>query len=1026
MFAGAAFTDSADIKSTEAVNMLSALGVINGYTDGSFKPNDTVTRAEMAKMIFVLRTGSDKATAYENATTKFTDIKGHWAAPYIKYCEAMGIIAGKSATKFDPDATVTGEETAKMLLVTIGYDASKAGLVGTAWAQKSTALATENGLLEDVDASLGLALPRQWAAQMIYNAVDADTVSYNADGQVVKTEKTENSTVPYVSSTTKKYDAVKDNKVIATFDSYTDAKAAIDAAQSGDELYQATIKARSEDVYTYVQETKTKNETVGEKYLDLHTTTGVLMVAGNTTLNASLSAGDDLLKVVFVDTDVDEGSKTSFTKVKTDYTDLLGQRVKVLYKETDKVIGVYADNDNTVVAGVASDLDTVSNEVKVKINGTKYSFDDTFALYQDNAKVNSACKAADVKAYVDAVSDSDFEMKAIDLDGNGKIDTIRVITKTFGKMSSVSASTVYVKNIVAGNTVSTKKFDIEDDEPEMYDGIKKDDYVFVGVNQFTGNPTIVKATEVTGKASALKDDKVQIDGKWYKLKNANKHYNNLDIDKQYTLQVFGAYAYDVDGANASDIDTLLVKTVGDKKTLDKGVEAKVLFEDGTEKVINVVKVGSTDNSNLDTLKGKLSAGLYEYDEDDGDYTLKAISGTTGDYTNIDGEKTDFTAVALTDGTNKANGFDKDESTIEGKDVADDAVIFMMYKNSSNEDKYKVISGKTLMSYSDIQGTGVSGVALYDTSDKDKVKVAYIAKTGTISSGDSLYGMVTGVQYKKNADGDKVAYVSVLNNAGTEEVTVETDKSSVSFKKGDIVEITGSWTVATDINKLTVTGDTQGYGAIKTYNESTKRVSFETIATSGTTKTLQSAKVTGDTTVLFVDMSGDDPKAVASGSYDEAIELLSDAGALYGYKANAFAKIDATDSEFDLLVVEVNNEFKDSGCKNVIELYTTADGDVSGKTYTVAGQVAKDITDSTATTKTFTVTPSTTSAKWGEKVTMTVKLAEKVPTDRKVTVQVSAPTGVSDIVLKAGETTATFDVVVKDNITVTATATEAAQ
>ena len=208
------------------------------------------------------------------------------------------------------------------------------------------------------------------------------------------------------------------------------------------------------------------------------------MVAGNTTLNTSLSAGDDLLKVVFVDTDVDEGAKTSFTKVKTDYTDLLGQRVKVLYKETDKVIGVYADNDNTVVAGVASDLDTVSNEVKVKIDGTKYSFDDTFALYQDNtalyqdnAKVNAASKAAHIKAYVDAVSDSDFEMKAIDLDGNGKIDTIRVITKTFGKMSSVSASTVYVKNIVAGNTVSTKKFDIEDDEPEMYDGIKKDDYV---------------------------------------------------------------------------------------------------------------------------------------------------------------------------------------------------------------------------------------------------------------------------------------------------------------------------------------------------------------------------------------------------------------------------------------------------------------------------------------------------------------------------------------------------------------------
>ena len=1022
MFAGAAFTDSADIKATEAVNMLSALGVINGYTDGSFKPNDTVTRAEMAKMIYVLRTGSDKATAYENATTKFTDVKGHWAAPYIKYCEAMGIIAGKSATKFAPDVTVTGEETAKMLLVTIGYDATKAGLVGTAWAQKSTALATENGLLEDVDASLGLALPRQWAAQMIYNAVDADTVSYNADGQVVKTEKTENATVPYVSSTTKKYDAVnKDGKVIATFDSYTDAQAAIKAAKTGEALENATIKTRSEDVYTYVQETKTKNETVGEKYLDLHTTTGVLMVAGNTSLNASLSAGDDLLKVVFVDTDVDEGAKTSFTKVKTDYTDLLGQRVKVLYKETDKVIGVYADNDNTVVAGVASDLDTVSNEVKVKIDGTKYSFDDTFALYQDNAKVNSACKAADVKAYVDAVSDSDFEMKAIDLDGNGKIDTIRVITKTFGKMSSVSASTVYVKNIVAGNTVSTKKFDIEDDEPEMYDGIKKDDYVFVGVNQFTGNPTIVKATEVTGKATALKDNKVQIDGKWYKLKNANKSYTNLDIDKEYTLQVFGAYAYDVDGANASDIDTLLVKTVGDVKTLDKGIEAKVLFEDGTEKVINVVKVDGTAYKAADAakdLKAALKAGLYEYDEDDGDYTLKSIK-TDGAYTNIDGEKTDFAVKTLTNGTNKANGFDKDESTIEGKDIADDAVIFMMYQNSSNEDKYKVISGKTLMSYSDIKGSKVSGVALYDTSDKDKVKVAYIAKTGTISSGDSLYGMVTGVQYKKNADGDKVAYVSVLNNAGTEEVTVETDKSSVSFKKGDIVEITGSWTAATEIEKLNKGSDTtaQGYGAIKTYNESTKRVSFQTV----NDNTLQSAKITGDTTVLFVDMSGDDPKTVASGSYDEALELLSDAGALYGYKANAFAKIDATDSEFDLLVVEVNNEFKNSGCKNVIELYTTSQGDVSGKTYKVEGQASADVKSTTNGAK-FTVTPSTTSAKWGEKVTMTVELDQAVPSGKKVTVK----DGSNELaVIAAGKTTATYTVEVTADTTVSGvTATEA--
>ena len=46
MFAGAAFTDQADIKATDAVNMLSSLGVITGYTDGSYQPNKVVTRAK--------------------------------------------------------------------------------------------------------------------------------------------------------------------------------------------------------------------------------------------------------------------------------------------------------------------------------------------------------------------------------------------------------------------------------------------------------------------------------------------------------------------------------------------------------------------------------------------------------------------------------------------------------------------------------------------------------------------------------------------------------------------------------------------------------------------------------------------------------------------------------------------------------------------------------------------------------------------------------------------------------------------
>ena len=177
MFAGAAFTDQADFAvKTDVVDTLVQLGVINGYTDGSFKPNGTVTRAEMAKMIYVLRTGNSDASAYNDDKTSFTDIGTHWARGYIKYCQSLGIIAGKSNTKFDPNGNVTAQEAAKMLLVTIGYNAEKAGLTGAGWASKTNALADENGLLEDVNTSFTAACPRQYAAQLIYNAIDTKTV----------------------------------------------------------------------------------------------------------------------------------------------------------------------------------------------------------------------------------------------------------------------------------------------------------------------------------------------------------------------------------------------------------------------------------------------------------------------------------------------------------------------------------------------------------------------------------------------------------------------------------------------------------------------------------------------------------------------------------------------------------------------------------------------------------------------------------------------------------------------------------
>lgn len=171
-FAGAAYTDQNSIKvDSKVLDTLTVKNVIKGYEDGSFQPDKPVTRAEMAKMLFVLRTeGSTDASTYaEKMTTSFSDVDNSWASGYIKYCQAYGIVSGKSSTVFAPNEPVTTAEAAKMLLVLSGIDAQQGGLTGPHWKANTMKYADQDGLLKGVEAGIDDGLPRQYAAQMIYN-----------------------------------------------------------------------------------------------------------------------------------------------------------------------------------------------------------------------------------------------------------------------------------------------------------------------------------------------------------------------------------------------------------------------------------------------------------------------------------------------------------------------------------------------------------------------------------------------------------------------------------------------------------------------------------------------------------------------------------------------------------------------------------------------------------------------------------------------------------------------------------------
>lgn len=173
------YTDEASISYNEAVDVLSYVGILNGYEDDSFKPTQTISREEMAKMIAVLaNAGTDVSTLYASAST-FADVPTvRWSASYVAYCAKTGIVAGRSASTFDPTAKVTGLETAKMLLVVLGFDAEEQGYVGADWKVNVLRDAKVMGLLNnfadkyDVEA----AITREEAAQMMLNALEAPCV----------------------------------------------------------------------------------------------------------------------------------------------------------------------------------------------------------------------------------------------------------------------------------------------------------------------------------------------------------------------------------------------------------------------------------------------------------------------------------------------------------------------------------------------------------------------------------------------------------------------------------------------------------------------------------------------------------------------------------------------------------------------------------------------------------------------------------------------------------------------------------
>ena len=171
------FSDVGDSTTSINAEVLRLMGVMDGYADGSFKPDAPLNRAQFCKMATYAMNAQDRLGLYRTVTV-FPDVKpSHWAAPYINLasCTSVGekggpVIAGFPDGKFHPERTINQGQAVTILLRVLGYQDSQ---IGGVWPDSFLATGSVAGLLKGIPVSGYAPVTRSQAAQLFVNLLRA-------------------------------------------------------------------------------------------------------------------------------------------------------------------------------------------------------------------------------------------------------------------------------------------------------------------------------------------------------------------------------------------------------------------------------------------------------------------------------------------------------------------------------------------------------------------------------------------------------------------------------------------------------------------------------------------------------------------------------------------------------------------------------------------------------------------------------------------------------------------------------------
>lgn len=926
------FTDQDEIQHTDAVNTMAALNIITGNPDGSYAPERTVTREEMAKMITVALNGGKDFTYGTKATPSYTDIKGTWAESYIEYCSSLGIIGGNGDGTFAPKAPVTGSAAAKMMLTAMGYDAAQAGMVGTPdWEINTNILAGQKDLYKDLETiNPSAPLSRDSAAQLIYNGVWATMVEYTYNAQTV------NGTLTMVPTVKEKTHFVNGTEVKTTILTEKFGMSEAEGILTSVDYIEAAGKEPEKFVYT---------------------------------VNL-----DDMLVNTYSYTDKDGNPATGYYDTITfkadaaDFSALLGEKVNALYKTVNGeqvLYGIYSKSDAVATfsqgqIGRKDDGTIDGTKKSIKADGITYSLTGTASAVKyytyDSASGNLVAgnEINDLHTDVDPVS----AVKLVCNTATGKYEYAIVTPSKVAKITYKSASSVTMNNGVGA-------YDLDD--VTIYDGAKKDDFVIFTSDAYTvrGVADIAETETISGKVEAKRNTTdIRVNGTWY-AKGGTA--TTPDINAEVTLVVVGGYYYDADATSESTVDDILFVAEAGALTsgLTDGFEVSAVFADGSVQTVRVTKVGGKDAS----VKGAdiskyaedntiVEGAMYVFDKkSNGTYELTLLEEADNKRAGFEEFLTGTTAYDYTTNNKKP--------TVAGNPIADDAVVFVR-STATNNKKTQVITGAQLKDWAADWGDSAQVLSKAVRGNMTAQVVALYADEALPNTqGSKGYGMLLANAWYEKIDGTHYAHVSIFN--GEEDIDVLAEKvyndadsdsdptndfidpapgnvsgtgAMAAFKKGAFVEY--ETLKDGNITNLKVVGAAAALTGIYTDKDGDTTLTFEEDAYTGGSASVDGL-ITNKTQVIYVDTAN--TKGASGDNFELATETAIEE---YWIKnvVYAYTTVSGGENRLDVVFVDVANNLSTNSSNKTATIgsnYTAAEVDgttfYTGTTSIDAGDVA---------------------------------------------------------------------------------------